>query len=300
MSKRVLITGSNGFIGKTLINHILENTDYDIVALARSESSFDEINNERESIDLSRIICITNNEFLNSYYEKVDIAVHLAFSRNLTDIKKLSDSLTFTNNILNKFKEIKVKKIINVSSQSVYGMIKDFRKENMSVCPSLPYSMAKYAEELLLNAVFDSEKVSYCSIRLDNIIQSQRLVRTLCNRVINGLDMELEIGQQYFSYIDIEDAADAIIALIAYNGNLDKVYNIGHNCERYTLLELAEKINDIAMQNGLLTVKINSKIGTSELYSGMDTSKFMKITKWKPNYNIDEMIYRVLEEERQR
>jgi hypothetical protein len=99
MSKRVLITGSNGFIGKTLINHILENTDYDIVALARSESSFDEINNERESIDLSRIICITNNEFLNSYYEKVDIAVHLAFSRNLTDIKKLSDSLTFTNNI---------------------------------------------------------------------------------------------------------------------------------------------------------------------------------------------------------
>lgn len=296
MKQCILITGANGLIGRHLIKYLRSQSDYSIIAAGRSP---DKVRNmlQQEDIDTNNQICIvSNDELLSDQYilENVYGAVHLAFSRHGHSEADIASSIDFAIRIFHKLASSGIENVINLSSQGVYGNSSAIRTIGCPVAPNTLYSMAKYASEKIFEEIYDLQpKKNRTSIRLDNVIQSQNLVKALCKQAKDTGILQLRGGSQVFSYIDVDDAAEAIASLFDYKGKWASVYNVGHNRTRYTLLEIAGIVADVAEKNGYQRPEIILQKEQIELWAGMDTSLFMEDTKWTPCYDIEMMVERI-------
>lgn len=296
--KRIVITGANGNLGGSLIKEIVENTDYGVVAVANSfETIMDMLKRERIT-DVDRVIPMNQDVFFRGDLEKLHIcaAVHMAFSRANRPSRDIADSLEYAKKTFKRLYEMQIPKNIYISSQSVYGTMSDWRVEECLPAPETVYSMAKYAGEKLFEVQFcDKCNIKYSTMRLDYVIQSQKLVSSLCRDVKNTGVMNLKVGNQTFSYIDKSDVAKAIIALLQFEGDWKPIYNVGPHKMRYTLTEIADVVMTVAKRRGIHGVKINSEEKDITLWSGMDSTLFMTDTGWKPTMDIYQMVEEIYE-----
>ena len=104
-------------------------------------------------------------------------------------------------------------------------------------------------------------------------------------------------GKQIFALLDVRDGAAAFLALL--NTPLDiwkRTYNVGWNNTVYTLTQLGDLVAKIAEAHGAGCVKISLKAEDIRTYAGMDSSLFTADTGWKPQYSIEAIIERSVEE----
>ena len=297
--KTVAITGANGFLGTKLIKLILNETDYNIVGIASHEEKIENAL-KQENIDISdRIKFVSNQSFLDDEFrfENVDDFFHLAFSRRNRSNEEIAASMDFAAAVFSKVQKSDVNRIVYLSSQSVYGNTSEIRTELTAPAPATVYATSKYATEKIFEACFRNASIETTSIRLDPVIQSQNVVRALCRQAKYDGVIKLKGGEQRFSYIDIEDAVRALLCLIRYNGPWKKVYNVGLNNGRLTLIQLADYIAGYAQKATGNQVKIELDKQEIELWSGMDASLFMRDTGWEPRYGIEDMIAHVFDNE---
>lgn len=291
--EKILITGSNGTLGGSLIGEILHNTDYDVISVASSVKKIQDMM-EREGISSKeRVISVNNDGFINGEIDniQIDSAIHLAFSRAKNSAESIAESIEFTSKVFRKLHKIKVPRIIYMSSQSVYGNISEWRHEELSPAPEISYAMAKYAGEKLLEMQFgDLENTQFTSLRLDYVIQSQNLVPVLCRSAKERGKIILQGGKQTFSYIDKSEVAKAIVALLNYGGPWKRIYNVGHNHMRYSLKEVADVVACVAGYNGVNKVDISLEENDTILWSGMDSSRFMNDTGWRSSMDLYQMV----------
>ena len=298
MKNNILITGADGNIGKRLIKSILSNFDYNIIAVVLSEDSFIDSFKEVLNEYKERITVVQNDKFVKDFnsFECVYAVVHLAFARGNRPANEIASSIEFATSVFNKLINNKVNNIINISSQSVYGSEKDYRDENTLVCPDSLYAMAKFASELILKDKYQNHELNYTNIRLDSIVQSQNLIKALCKKAKANEVIKIVGPNQYFSYLDIEDAVSAVMCLLITNKKWRNVYNVGLNCCRYSLVELAEMVSDVALKKGYNKTRIKVIPKDIELYRGVNSSQFISDTGWKPKYNINAMVERIFNE----
>lgn len=290
--KKVLITGANGNLGGALIKEIISDTDFDIIAVARNNEKITEML-FRENIDeTNRIQMLTQDEFFRAKWE-ADIVVHMAFSRANKSSRDIISSIDYTKKVFEILNDNKNVKVVYISSQSVYGNTSNWRKEDMIPAPETLYSLAKYAGEKLLDI---GEAGRYTVLRLDYVIQSQKLVPELCMSVKENGIINLKGGRQTFSYIDKTDVAKAIVALLQSKKTWKPIYNVGPNRMRYNLVEIAEIVRIVAEKSGIRDICINLQEEDIELWSGMDSSLFMNDTGWKPTMNIFQMVEKIYKE----
>jgi nucleoside-diphosphate-sugar epimerase len=155
--------------------------------------------------------------------------------------------------------------------------------------------MAKYASELLFNDILNCSH--YTNLRLDLVAQSQNVIKGLCKGAKDG-QINLKGGGQVFSFIDGEDVAAAVVAMMKTDGDWDCVYNVGKNQVRYTLIELAEIVAESAEKCGFKRPKIMLEESDLALWAGMDSTKFMKKTGWEPAIQLQETIIEILKSNR--
>lgn len=288
--KSVLITGANGNLGGSLAKELADNTEYRLVTISSEKQKVYEMLDREDVGNREKIIVLNQEEFFS--LEKCDIfaAIHMAFSRVNRPNHEIAASLDYTKRVFQKLKEINVPKVIYLSSQSIYGAISEWRREDCKPAPDSVYSMAKYAGEKILESMEFSE---YSILRLDYVIQSQKLVPTFCRNAKEKKELTLKGGKQTFSYIDRTDVAKAIVALLNSNNAWKTVYNVGHNRTRYTLMDIAEVVKAIAEKHGIRDITINLEENDTELWSGMDSSLFMYDTGWKPSMDINQMVEKI-------
>lgn len=293
---RILITGANGFLGGKLIRYILENTDFEVIVIASSEGKIRQMIEREVITEIERISFLSNKALVAADTELPEIygAIHLAFARRNRPVEDIASSIDFSEKVFQKLFASSAKRIINVSSQGVYGNTELFRCEDMPAAPMTPYTMAKYATEKIFEAYAAmSEEKEYTSLRLDCVAQSQNVFTSLCKQALEG-EITLRGGKQRFSFIDADDAAVAIIAMLTSADGWDKIYNVGWNRKRFTLLELADEIAGVAYCLDNIKPIISFKEEDIQLWTGMDSSKFMSHTGWKPQFALDEMIMKCL------
>lgn len=292
ISKTVFVTGANGEIGKAFVKYVLKETDLKLICIVRDTFLF--LNDEMFiNCFLSRITVISPDVFLDGlvFPSEQDVLVHLAFARSNKESREIAASVEYSKHIFRVAKQIGIKHIIYVSSQAVYGMYPGIRSELTPVSPISIYGMAKYASELLLEDIYDSNDDDYVILRLDNVITSQKLVKSLCKDAIENHKIILRGGQQLFSYIDLDDVSTAILTCVDKKLS-NRIYNVGPNEMRVCLIDIAETIFKIAMKHGNL-IKIELHEEPIELWAGMNTSAFISETGWHPMFDLDEMIERV-------
>ena len=290
----IIITGANGFLGGKITRRITADTDFDVIAVASSKEKVLEMC-DREGVDKSRIHPILNSEFLDSETVLKDVygAIHLAFARRVRPAAEIASSLRFAAGVFHKLADSHIDRIINMSSQGVYGSIESFRTEEVDPAPENHYTMAKYAAEVLFEDIL-KECPHHTNLRLDLVAQSQNVIKGLCKRAVNG-KITLKGGKQVFSFIDALEVPDAVLSMLQAEGEWEQVYNVGWNRRRYTLTELAKLAADAAEKCGYKRPTIELQEADISLWTGMDSSKFSAKTGWEPKIMLADSIVDIIE-----
>ena len=292
----VLVTGSNGRLGGKFIKHLINATDFSVTAVASDPKKI-RMMMEREGIsDNGRIAFLANEEFISQEWRRndIDAEVHLAFSRRNQPAMQIASSIDFSLAVFRKLSAIGIKRVVNVSSQGVYGAVEEIRTVSTPPAPDNHYTMAKYAVEVLFDACFEHQQATErTNIRLDIVAQGNHLLGALCKQAMAGI-IQLRGGEQVFSFIDEEDAATALLALLQSSKPWKRIYNVGWNHRRYTLLEIAEIVAKQAEIQGYGLPEIHLDRQDIHLWAGMDASLFMKDTNWKPAYELNDSIRKML------
>lgn len=289
---KILITGSSGYFAWELIRQ-LRMVGHEVHAVSS------DVSRAKRILQLENINYISNDELLGGFFDQrnIDIIIHGAFCRK-SDGKLLLQSLQYSRDIFRIAVESKIKRIINLSSQSVYGnSYGDLKDETNETDPGYLYALAKGASEILLDGMADSGKgiTYYTNLRLASLMGPSYTVpkNVLYKFIISALEenvIKVIGGEQKFSFLDVRDAAAAIVKLTEYQVmNLKNCYNLGPR-KQVGILKMAGIVRKIA---SLYTGKLAGIELVSEnipLNTGMNSSLLYSDLDWEPQYSFEDTV----------
>ena len=262
---KILITGSKGFVGRNLINRILDR--YETKTYDFNVVNFDE--------------CSAN-------ISKVDVVIHLASKIDVSESFKNPRELIYNNyvgtlNILEAMRINGISKLIFLSSQGIYGNNINVDEDDTSKISVLePYSLSKLLSENTIKLYSRVYGINYVIFRPSHLYgndQSKGIVPLLLNRIMTNSD--IEIGNNISrDLLNVDDLIDAITMALDMEGNW--VFNLGTGAQT-TLMELIEIISKIL--NKKLNVTINKNLvrnTQSERWSELANINKIKPFGWHP------------------
>jgi nucleoside-diphosphate-sugar epimerase len=293
--KTILVTGACGYLGRSLLSKLSQDNHFELwVFDLDKQKTKDLFENVASGIFDGRDI-----EFGHLHFGNIDVLLHLGFTRPHGINPLIADSLRFTANLFSNAVMHHVPAIINISSQSVYGLeTPPLWTEKTQVSPSTPYAQAKYATELLLESLAKTNPVvKFSSIRLGALAGgAPGLVETdflskFVRRAIEKVPIKVIGGAQQMERLDIRDAVDAIVAMINSDPLIWKpAYNLGSG-QTYQLIDIAKKVVSVTAEiNSGISSEIMMDDGDINMMFGMDSSMFYEDIKWKPGFNIEDTI----------
>jgi UDP-glucose 4-epimerase len=172
--------------------------------------------------------------------------------------------------------------------------------------PISPYGESKLMIEWLLRSYHRAYGLDYVAFRYFNACGADsrarhgqapgathiiaRVLENLQNKsdqfVLNGTDFETEDGTCIRDYIHVEDLATAHILAIDKSIPTD-VYNLGTN-QGYSNLQIIHSAIAVTKQD--LIYNIGPKREGDPAVLTADSSKFMRVSSWKPQYGLEDII----------
>ena len=146
---KILVTGGSGFIGSCFIRYILNKySNYKIINLDALTycGNLDNLKDIEANPNYEFVhgnIC--DEALVNELVNKVDCVINFAAESHVDNSIKSSKIFFETNvlgtlNLLEASKKAKIKKFIQISTDEVYGSIKDgFFDESSLIAPNNPY-----------------------------------------------------------------------------------------------------------------------------------------------------------------
>lgn len=279
---KILVTGASGFLGHHVVEELLKNPRFDVVAIGGRPE--DKVNHLPIS---QRLRFYPLDKLFTKHFVGVDTVINCAFARN-NDAQQLTAAVDFTKRAIERFVELRVKSVINISTQGVYKRLPkgELSDENSAILPIDLYSMVKYAVESMFTL---SAVPQVTNVRLASLMMPQRFLYYFVKKVKEGEHFTVTAPKQYAALLDVTDAARglAAIASLAPEDRSD-VYNLGIGTQ-FSLLDYAESVQRIGQIMGYDVVFDVEDNGTT-ICAGMDCTKLMRDTGWKPFVMKDEMI----------
>ena len=286
--KKVLISGAGGALGREMLRQIAGSAFYDVYALSSRP--------ERLLFDSDNITAIHNREIENLVQNfEFDFLIHLAFPRN-TDGNAYARGIDFTYKLYDAVKDQGHMAVIHVSSQSIYGL--DRRQSATESTPaelSSVYTTGKYCTERTTNLLFAEQR--HTNVRLATLIgkeSTNKVPNIFLRKLLNGDDVTVRGGNQLFSFLDVRDAAAAIIRMMDMDIAWEETYNLGTS-ESYNLLELAHVIRAFAAERNPDCGRVIHVEEDVYLNNTMDSSLFYENFLWTPRYSMTDSLEYILE-----
>lgn len=268
MTLRVLILGVNGFIGSSLTERILRETDWDVYGMDTSTTKLDGLGNEPRFRFVEGDITISR-EWIEYHVKKCDVVLPLvAIATPATYVQDPIRvfELDFEANLEIVRKCVAYRKrVVFPSTSEVYGMSEDpaFDEErsNLVLGPihrqRWIYSCSKQLLDRVIYAYGAKRELRFTLFRpfnwigpkLDNIEEakegSSRVLTQFIGNILRGRDILLVAGgsqRRTFTYID--DGTDALLRIIANEGGAadGRIFNIGNPANDVSVRELAEML----------------------------------------------------------
>ena len=264
--KKILVTGATGFLGKYLIEELLNN-DYEVIAQGRKENV---LANIKKKYNIETVKCsldeIENREL------KVDYVIHAAALSTVWGKWEdfYNSNVEGTEKVINFCKKNNVKRLVHVSSPSIYSAKCDklnIKEEDFDKNNKLNYYIkSKILAEKLINNIED-DKLERVIIRprgLFGIGDTSIIPRLIkVNRKI-GIPL-FNDGKNMVDITCVENVAFALRLAIESKNAVGNTYNITNGEPREfknILEELFEQINEPAKY---LKINLNLMYGISSI-----------------------------------
>lgn len=232
-SKRILITGSAGFIGSHLVEHLLTNTDWEIIGIDSFKHRGDSlrvINDTRYSIfchDLSAPI----SERLKSKIGSIDYIVNMASESHVD--RSIEDPVSFVMNntalALNMLEFARscrgLQTFIQISTDEVFGPAVDGYNHHEwdRILPSNPYAASKAAQEAIAISYWRTYRVPLIITNTMNNFgerqDKEKFIPMLISKITKGEMVTIHGTKEYIGkrfYLHARNHADALLHLLKY------------------------------------------------------------------------------------
>ena len=264
--KKVLVTGATGFLGKYLIEELLNN-DYEVVAQGRKENVLNDI---KEKYNAQILKCSLDE--IKDIELKVDYVIHAAALSTVWGKWEdfYNSNVIGTENVIDFCKKNNVKRLVYVSSPSIYSAKCDrlnIKEEDFDKNNKLNYYIkSKILAENLINSIEDDklEKVIIRPRGLFGIGDTSIIPRLIkANRKI-GIPL-FNDGKNIVDITCVENVALALRLAIESKNAVGNTYNITNGEPREfknILEELFEQINEPPKY---LKISLNLMYGVSSI-----------------------------------
>tara|TARA_B100000035_G_scaffold312594_1_gene324419 strand:+ start:1209 stop:2210 length:1002 start_codon:yes stop_codon:yes gene_type:complete len=300
MKNKVLITGSEGFIGSHLVEKLVKK-NFSVKAFVQY-NSFNKIGwlKDLDKKILNHIeICfgdIRDYESIRKAVTDCNSVINLAALIGIPYSYEATESYVDTNikgllNLMNACK-IKQKKIIHTSTSEVYGTAQSTKiNEKHPLVAQSPYAATKVAGDQLAISYFKSFDLPIGIVRPFNTFGPRQLLRAIIPTIISQtLDTNLKsinLGnlntKRSFNYVD--DITDGFYLALKNNSIIGEQINLGtsYNISIKDIVEEVSKISKI--KKDIIVDKNRVRPKKSEVMRlSADSTKAKKLLKWKPKF----------------
>jgi UDP-glucose 4-epimerase len=307
---RVLVTGGAGFIGSHLADALIARGDQ-VVALDNfstgSTANIKHITKNFEIIDGD----IRNTDLIDDTIKDVDLVFHMAAALGVNTIlesplESISTNIAGSEVVLNAAANHK-KRILIASTSEIYGKNpKQPLNETDDRVVGSPqkirwsYSDAKAIEEAMAFSLNQEKGLKVTTARLFNTVgprQSAHYGMVVPRFVRSALKNEpISIygdGTQSRVFSHVQDAIEALLALVGTDKTINEVYNVGGTGE-ITIKELADQvINETKSSSSIEYIAYEQAYapGFEDMQRRVpDISKIKQELNWAPKKNLSQII----------
>ncbi len=291
MIEKLLVTGGAGFIGSFFVKASLGRgyrvSVVDVLTYAGDLARLKEVEGR---FNFYRID-IRNYEELREVFEreKPDGVIHFAAESHV-DRSILNPRIFLetnglgTLNLLELSREFEVKLFINVSTDEVYGEIREGKfTEESPLRPNSPYSASKAYQDMLGRAYFRTYGLPVITVRPCNNYgpwqYPEKLIPVVIVKALRGEPIPVYgDGSNVREWLYVEDCAESIL-MVLEKGKPGEVYNIGSGIERKNL-NVVRAILKLLGKSEELIKFVKDRPGHDYRYS-LDTSKISREIGWR-------------------
>tara|TARA_B100001121_G_scaffold246659_1_gene221848 strand:- start:557 stop:1549 length:993 start_codon:yes stop_codon:yes gene_type:complete len=309
--KKIIVTGSCGFIGFNLINTLSDT--YKIIGIDSLNNAYDnnlkkirldKLNNlknfEFKQINFSKESdLVENSEIFNDCTTIVHLGARAGVRQSFADPEKyLIDNTLGTANLSLKVKEFEIPRFILASTSSIYGdtgsKLAVENQDELSHPPSVYASTKSFGETLAKNIL---EKT-------DTIIQIPRFftvygpygrpdmsILRFIHWIFNDEDLILYgDGNQRRSFTYISDIVDGLIKIISFENS--GTFNLGSN-QTWSLNDVIKVIENSLEKKAKISIKERAYKDVDIVLPSLDRSK--NLLNWEPTTSIEDGIRSTVE-----
>ena len=291
--KKILILGSNGMVGKSVVNSFENSTRFQVIKSNRDDTdlfNFEETN---------KLISETNPDILVNAAAKVGGIV----ANNQQRTEFLIENLKININILESCIPFNNIKIINLGSSCIYPLnaknpISETEFMNGKLEPTnSPYAMAKLTSIELGDAMNKQYGHEVINLMPTNLYGPNDNFSEVDSHVIPGLMFRMEkakkennptfsiwgSGEPLREFLHVDDLSHAIKFIVENEIN-DNLINIGSGDE-VSIKSIAETIKKVSDYKGNLSFDTTKPDGNPRKL--LDSSKILKLG-WKPEISLND------------
>jgi len=243
---RYFVTGGAGFIGSNFVEYLFENvseltgvTIFDKFTYAANPKNYEKFLSDPRLKVIKGDIC--DLSLLEESMSNHDFVTHFAAESHVD--RSIDDAAVFvqtnvlgTFNVLEASRKTKIKTVIHVSTDEVYGSLAEgSADETYPLLPNSPYAASKAASDLLARSYFMTHGLDVRTTRCCNNYGKnqypEKLVPVILSKIKKGESLPIYgSGENIREWIHVSEHCRAI-QLILDHGKAGEIYNIGSGLE---------------------------------------------------------------------
>ena len=303
---KVLVTGGAGFIGSHLVDELIKEGCYVRVLDNLSNGKLDNLQNHQDDIKFEFLKgSVTNPADVRKALKDVNIVFHLACLGVRHSIKNPFENHKVnalgTLLVLKESQEAGIERFVYCSSSEIYGTAKHIPMgEAHPVCPSTVYGASKLAGEIYTRTYYQMHKMNTIIVRPFNTYgprshyegDAGEIIPKTIVRALNGEPVLIfGDGSQTRDFTYVKDIAEALIRAVKNNKIVGLTLNIGSNFE-ISINKVVHMILEMTGSSSSIR-NVNMRPG-DVLRLFADSTRFRKMTGWKPKVLFEKGLLRVI------
>ena len=302
-TKRVLVTGADGFIGSHLVEHLARDG-----ASVRALVQYNSFNSwgwleDLPSLDRVEVVSgdIRDPHFCHGLVAGIDVVFHLAALIPIPYSYVAPDSFVDTNvkgtlNMCQAARAQRIERFVHTSTSEVYGTAQYVPiDEKHPLVPQSPYSATKIAADSVALSFFYSFELPLVVARPFNTYGPRQSARAVIPAIISQLAAGIRavrLGDVTTTrdFTFVEDTCRGLVAIAELDSGVGEVFNIGSSAEISigALFDLIAESMDVSKAAPVRDDERMRPPGSEVQRLCCDGTKLAQATGFRPRVSLEE------------